>query len=57
MYENFFMTFELPVSLAPMIKGLGDTLQMLAMNPKERKLPIFNRGEPGLDDCHTCGEI
>ncbi|KAH6711734.1 kinase-like domain-containing protein [Leptodontidium sp. MPI-SDFR-AT-0119] len=57
MYKNFFQTFESSGSLKPTIQGLDATLQMLAREPEKRKLPIFNRGEPGPDACHTCGDV
>ncbi|KAH7319060.1 kinase-like domain-containing protein [Rhexocercosporidium sp. MPI-PUGE-AT-0058] len=57
MYESLFQTYGSSVSLVPKIQGVDATLQMLARESEKRKLPIFNRGEPASDGCHTCGEV
>ncbi|KAL2059999.1 hypothetical protein VTL71DRAFT_9821 [Oculimacula yallundae] len=56
MYDNFFRTFETSGSLVPKVRGMDATFLMLEREPEKRRLPIFNRGEPGEDGCHTCGD-
>jgi hypothetical protein len=57
LYNSFFMTFESADRYLPLMDGLDATLLMLQREPEKRKLPIFNRGEPEGENCHTCGEI
>ncbi|PVH74344.1 kinase-like protein [Cadophora sp. DSE1049] len=57
MYETFFQTFESTMSSVPKIQGLDAMLQMLARDPEERKMPIFNRVGPVLESCCACGEV
>lgn len=57
MYETLFQTFESNVSMVPKINGLHATLQMLARDPEERRMPIFQKGELVMESCSACGDI